>query len=274
MSTAVTDRAGGADPDPPADLAGSSRLERWWQGRYGWQLLIEIGVMFLLLTLYRYGRYLARNDVVGAFRNADDILALEDRLGIANEQALQRLLLDHLFVVKAMNRYYAMAHFPVSVGFLAVTYVRAPTLYRHVRAVFIAVTAAGLLIHVVYPLAPPRMLGGFVDTIRVWGPSIYEKPGVSGFANQFAAMPSLHVAWATIVAYGAMQWKTGRWRWLRWVLVAHPVITTLAVVVTANHYWADAIVAWALVLVAIVACRAWEARTADRYAVTSAFALK
>ena len=124
--------------------------------------------------------------------------------------------------------------------------------YRHVRAILVSVTAVGLVLHIAYPLAPPRMLPGFVDTIAVFGPSIYDRPGVESVANQYAAMPSLHVGWAVIVALGIYWMWTG---WRRWIGAAHAVLTTVAVVLTANHYWLDAIVVVVLVAAATFVVR-------------------
>jgi len=225
-----------------------SAVARWWKSRFGYRLLIEIAVMASLLTLYRLGRYLGRNQVDVAFQHARDVIQVEDAMGIANERGFQALVLDNLTFIRFMNRYYAMVHFPATVAFLAVVYVRTPDLYKRIRTIFIGVTGVGLVMQIAYPLAPPRMLSGFVDTVATYGPTIYEKPGVESFANQYAAMPSLHVGWALIVAWGALQLSSGRWRW--WG-VGHAIMTTLAVVVTANHYWADAIVALALVAVVV-----------------------
>jgi hypothetical protein len=169
---------------------------------------------------------------------------------------LQQRALDHLTLVRLLNRYYATVHFPATVAFLVLAYVKAPAVYRNVRAILVAVTAVGLVMHIAYPLAPPRMLPGFVDTVAVFGPSIYDRPGVASVANQYAAMPSLHVGWAVIVAYGTYSMWTG---WKRWAGSVHAAITTIAVVVTANHYWLDAIVAVALVAGAMTVLRLWRA---------------
>ena len=106
-------------------------------------------------------------------------------------------------------------------------------------------TAAALAVHLLFPLAPPRMLTdvGMVDTGRLFGPAVYGSPTADTLTNQYAAMPSLHVAWALAVAIALIGATTGRWRWL-WL--AHPALTLLVVVVTGNHYWLDAIVATAL----------------------------
>jgi hypothetical protein len=205
--------------------------------------------MLALLVLYRLGRTLSRDEAARAFENAREVLAVEDRLGIDNELSLQRAVLGHTGVVRLLNRYYASVHFPASMAFLVFIYVWAPKLVAHIRYLFVAVTAAGLILHLVYPLAPPRMLDGYVDTIARYGPAIYDRSAVASVANQFAAMPSLHFGWAVLVAYGVVRALDSRWRWL---IVLHPAITLAAIVLTANHYWLDALVALALFVAAKV----------------------
>jgi chromate transport protein ChrA len=79
------------------------------------------------------------------------------------------------------------------------------------------------------------------------GESVYSL----GFgADSLSAMPSVHVAWAVLVAWAVYRLGSGAWRWLG---IAHAVLTAFVVVVTANHFWADGIVAVAvLVLCALL----------------------
>ena len=82
-----------------------------------------------------------------------------------------------------------------------------------------------------------------VDTGHAVGPSVYGSPTSDVLANQYAAMPSLHVGWAAVVSVVLIKASRSRWRWL-WLL--HPLVTLAVVVITANHYWLDAAVALAL----------------------------
>ena len=122
-----------------------------------------------------------------------------------------------------------------------------PAAYRRVRNALAATTLMALMLHVAYPLAPPRMMPGFVDTMARFGPEIYESGRIASAANQIAAMPSLHFAWALMVAWAIVM--TVRHP-MCWVVLAHPVLMLLAIVATANHWWVDSAVAGALVLVA------------------------
>jgi PAP2 superfamily len=131
-------------------------------------------------------------------------------------------------------------HFPATLACLVWLYLRHPVHYLWVRRSMVTLTAVALVVHVLYPLAPPRMLPGFVDTGAVFGPNVYGDSATNSVANQFAAMPSLHVGWALLVAIGLVSAGTSRWRYL-WF--AHPILTVLVVVATANHYWIDGLVA-------------------------------
>ena len=113
-------------------------------------------------------------------------------------------------------------------------------------------TAAALLVQFV-PVAPPRMLpgDGMIDTAARYGQSVYGS--VAGFnADQLSAMPSVHVGWALLAALVIIEVSRSRWRWLA---LAYPLLTMLAVVVTANHYWLDGIAAALLLALALVVQR-------------------
>jgi hypothetical protein len=114
-------------------------------------------------------------------------------------------------------------------------------------------TGISLLIQLI-PVAPPRLLPltGMVDTAVRYGQSVYAWDG--GFnADEFSAMPSVHIGWAVIVAIAVITVARSRWRWLA---AAYPVITLLVVVVTANHFWLDGIVA-ALLVVLVLVMQRW-----------------
>src|SRR5690606_20267921 len=120
--------------------------------------------------------------------------------------------------------------------------------YQWARNLWILQTSAALVLHLSFPLAPPRMFPqwDFVDTMTRYGPSPYE--GASGgLANQFAAMPSLHVGWAVLIAYVVL--RTGP-RWLGVLAALHATLTMVIVIITANHWWIDAFVAVALLAAA------------------------
>jgi len=119
-----------------------------------------------------------------------------------------------------------------------------------------------LAIHVAFPLAPPRMLAsyGFIDTLRLDGLHIYSANPNQSVANQFAAMPSLHFGWSVIIAVAFVAVRRTPWSV---VAFAHPIITLIAIVATANHYWVDAAVALILVVGTLQLIRAVHHKMKD-----------
>ncbi|MFD9488509.1 phosphatase PAP2 family protein [Streptomyces sp. NPDC059991] len=209
-------------------------------------LVRELLLVTALFVVYKFGRQLANGHETRALHNADRVWDWERALQLPGEGAVQRLLLHNETVIHVANTFYATVHFPATIAFLVWLYVRRPAHYLWSRRVLALVTTAALALHILLPLAPPRMLAsaGLVDTAQVYGPSVYAAtPDTDTMANQFAAMPSLHFGWALMVAIGLIAATRGRWRRL-WLL--HPALTLLVIVGTANHYWLDALVATAL----------------------------
>ncbi|WP_405534499.1 phosphatase PAP2 family protein [Streptomyces sp. NBC_00075] len=214
-------------------------------------LVRELLLVAGLFLVYKLGRQLATGHTAEAFHNATRVWDWERALHLPGEGAVQSALLHSDTAVHVANTYYATVHFPATAAFLVWLYLRRPTHYVWARRVLAVVTGAALVIHLAFPLAPPRLLGaaGLIDTGQVYGPTVYgASPEADTLSNQFAAMPSLHFGWALMVAIGLIVATRSRWRWL-WLL--HPLVTLLVIVGTANHYWLDAIVASVLLGIAL-----------------------
>ena len=212
--------------------------------------LRELALIAALWAAYSLGRLVADGHVTTAMANAGRVWDLERLLRLPGETGLQHLLLRSGAVIEAANSYYAYVHFPATIAFLLWVYLRRPGHYRPVRNALALLTGTALAVHLIFPLAPPRMLArtGLIDTGQLFGPSVYGSPATDSVTNQYAAMPSLHVGWSLLVACTLLRLTRGRWRRL-WLL--HPVLTLLVVVGTANHYWIDAAVAAALLAAAM-----------------------
>ncbi len=226
-------------------------------------LLVQAAVLLGLMAVYLVGRALADGELTSALEHATDLFDLEDRLGLPSELGVQQWLLGHDVLARGATTYYAAVHFPLTGAALVFLHLRRRALYRWTRDVLMALTAAGLVLAFVFPLAPPRLVPslGFVDLGAALGPSVYGPPG-SDVANQFAAMPSLHVGWALLV--GTALARAGRTPW-RWLWLLHPLVTVLVVVGTGNHYWTDAVVAAGLLLVALAVVSGLHGAAARRW---------
>ncbi|MCH0563519.1 MULTISPECIES: phosphatase PAP2 family protein [unclassified Streptomyces] len=208
-------------------------------------LVRELLLVAGLFLVYKLGRQLAAGHTGEAFRNADRVWDAERAVHLPGEGSVQSLLLHGDLPAHLANTYYAAVHFSATAAFLVWLYLRRPAHYLWARRVLAAVTACALVLHLAFPLAPPRMLAatGLIDTARVYGPSVYGPPRADHLSNQFAAMPSLHFGWALMVAIGLIAATRSRWR-LLWL--SHPLLTLVVIVGTANHYWLDSIAAAAL----------------------------
>jgi hypothetical protein len=224
----------------PAERTGY-RVQRW-AGLAG-PFLREAGVVLGLYALWQLAGRLA-GPPAGAMAHAWWLWHRERALRLPSELDVQRWLLPHPALSQAANIYYATMHFGMLIAMLAWLFARHRDRYPAIRNAMAATTALCLVISFI-PVAPPRMLSslGFVDLAARYGQSVYGSGGTAG-ADQLSAMPSVHVAWAMLVAWAVITSGTSRWRWL---IGAHPVLTVAVVVGTGNHFWADGIVAAAIV---------------------------
>ena len=231
-----------------APTTGRSASWALWGG-VAW----ESALLFGLYGLWQFAGSFTVMGTSGALPRARWLWHAERTLYLPSETALQRLILGHPLLVQACNYYYDILHFPLLGACLIWLYARHRESYPRIRTTVALFTGISLLIQLI-PVAPPRLLAstGMVDTAVRYGQSVYSWGG--GFdADEFSAMPSVHVGWALIVAIAVITVSRSRWRWLA---AAYPVLTLLIVVVTANHFWLDGIVAGFLVALVLVVQRA------------------
>ncbi|MEO9140589.1 MAG: phosphatase PAP2 family protein [Jatrophihabitans sp.] len=212
----------------------------------------EATMISALYTLWQFAGELSVLGTTDAFHRADWIERIERDWHLPSEAAVQRLLTSNAWTAQFANIYYATMHFGVLFVFLLWLFIRHRDRYRPVRRVLALTTFVCLLIQLV-SVAPPRLLPGYEDTAVKYGQSVY---GFGFDADQLSAMPSVHVAWAVLVGWSVWRIGSGRWRWLG---PTHAVLTVLVVVATANHFWADGLVAVAVLIACAAAERAGRA---------------
>lgn len=164
----------------------------------------------------------------------------QQRIGIFVEADIQRYFLGNEALIRALNVYYGTAHFVVTIGVLLWLFHFQRTRYRKWRSVIFATTFFALIGYMTYPLAPPRFFPelGFVDTLQtVGGLWDFEDGPAAKASNQYAAMPSLHSAWAAWCALAII--PVLRAWWTKALMVLYPLLTVFTIVVTGNHYFAD-----------------------------------
>ena len=237
----------------------SRRVRRSWAAVIG-TFAKEAAIILGLYAFWQKGSDWAVTRSSGAVGNALWVHHAEHVIRLPDEAAWQRWVLPHPLLVQSLNFFYAVVHVPALVVFLTWMFVRHRDRYPRWRNIGAFMTGVCLLIQMI-PVAPPRLLPslGFVDTAVRYKQSVYGTGGLK-IAPQLAAMPSVHVAWAVLIATAVIACSTSRWRW--WILL-HPAVTTFAVVTTANHWWLDGLVAAALLPIGAVVVDALSAAPAS-----------
>jgi hypothetical protein len=211
---------------------------------YWWLELVLVGAFYLVYSAIRNLKF---GTDTGAYAHARQLIDFQRWLGIYHEQTIQSWALHSRAFIIAANYFYGSLHFIVT-GFVMVY------LYRHFtddfprwRNTLAAATALALIGFTFWPLMPPRLLDsfchcatyGYVDTLAkdpaFWS---FNSGAVNKISNQFAAMPSVHCAWALWCACALV--PRLRRRWLKALAVVYPLCTVTVIVVTANHYVLDA----------------------------------
>lgn len=242
---------------------------RWWT---------ELPLIAVVYAAYSAGRLLARGDVTTAVDHGLAILRAEKALFLNAEHPLNRLFSDTPALGIPADFAYASLHYLVTPAILIWLFRRRPARYRAARTWLMLSTLLGLVGFTLMPTCPPRLLDashGFVDTMAQyssygwWGSEASAPRGLGGMTNQYAAMPSLHVGWA--LWCGVMLWRHGRTPLMKTLAVAYPLLTTLVVMGTANHYFLDAVAGVAVMCAGALLTRP-AMRLADRVRARLGFA--
>jgi hypothetical protein len=240
--------------------------ERVWRlsGRWlphGWfdalrQLVLFAGVYYA----YRLVRGLVDGQAAAAFENARTIVDLEQALGLFFEPGLQDWAERNAdWLLSVANWMYVNSHFAVTTTFLIWLYLARNRAFYYVRNMFMVAMGLALVGYVTLPTAPPRFMPelGFTDSVVGFvGQSAAQ--GATVLYNPFAAVPSMHVAFALMIAVPAVQLVRRRVLKLAWG--AYPTLVTFTVIVTANHWWIDAALGALVAAVSALAASAAFAR--------------
>jgi hypothetical protein len=205
-----------------------------------------------------------------ADRHGRDLYELERWLHIDVERALNHWLAPHAVLRTIANYEYATTYVVAALIMLVWLYLRRPDRYREMRNSFVLLNLLGIACFWLYPVTPPRLLGGtdFIDTVReghTWGS--WGSPLVA-HANQLAAMPSLHVAWALWVSVVLAELR--HTRTVQAVSLVHVAVTLFVIMATANHFLLDAAGGALVVWLGVVLARP---RDADEVKAPDAFFL-
>jgi hypothetical protein len=233
------------------------RKVRWWH-EVAYAAAFYAAYSFIRNQLGSAGRFDVGAD--RALDNATFIIDAERTIGLFVEETVQDAFLDWEWFLRFWGIFYGSLHFVVTAGVMVFLFHWFPARYRRYRNVLAFTTGLALVGFALFPLMPPRLLDAgppfganlsqydFVDTLAtVGGLWSFDSGAMVKLSNQWAAMPSLHIAWATWCLIAT--WPVLRRWWSRALFFIYPWATLFGIVVTANHYWLDAIGGVAVLMV-------------------------
>ncbi len=243
---------------------------------HGWgDLGRQIGLLLLVDLAYETVRGLADGQRSVAFAHGQQIIDLERSTHTFFEPGLQDFFLQFGWLTDFANQVYMNSQFAVVLGFFLWVYFFRNEAFYFVRNMFIVAMGLALVGYTLYPTAPPRLYPeyGFVDTINDFSSVNHDSALAKLFINPYAAVPSMHCAFAAMI--GVSGARLARHRVTQTFWAAWPLLVAWVVVVTGNHYWIDVGLGWMVAAVsALVASRllararpeAWAWRTGPREA--------
>ena len=211
----------------------------------GSRYIREVVIILLAYIPYAIARGHAVANADAAFANARDLILIETSLGIFKELSVQSVVISYDVLVHTFNIIYFYGHWPVIIGAGTYLFIKNPPIYYITRNAFLISGAVALVLYATFPVAPPRFLGGFVDTLAITVPISLDK---SRLVNPFAALPSLHVGWNLLIAMGLF--LATRHPLSRLFAFMLPPSMLLATVATGNHFFIDGIAGASLAVVA------------------------
>ena len=208
------------------------RLPRGWA-----HLALQFAIWLGFYGVYQLARGAADRSAAEAFEHGRAIIELQSRLGSLVEPSLQRVVEQSPLLLEATAYTYWLSQLAVVGVSLLWVYFKDHDRFYDFRNTLIVANLLGLIGYVLLPTAPPRMFPewGFTDTLAEYSAVTHES--FAGFANPYAAMPSLHAMDALIVSVAmalVVRTPVAKALWLLWA----PWVW-FTVMGTGNHYWLD-----------------------------------
>ncbi|WP_460468585.1 phosphatase PAP2 family protein [Calidifontibacter terrae] len=224
------------------------RAPRWW---------VEIAILVALDVIYERLRNLAPTRKSVAINRGEKVHQLSEDFHVSFEVPVNHWVAHHDTVATWMNYYYSFLHLPVTATVLIWIFWRHPKIYRPIRSTLVFTTVIALISFYLLPMAPPRLLpsGQFFD-ISMLHPTFgsWSNPTVAEHSNLYAAMPSLHCAWA--LWCGLTVFSVATHRVVRYIALLYPLATFTVVIGTANHFAIDGVAGAMVIAISLGAVRA------------------
>ncbi len=210
------------------------------------QGILDAGCQFFFFFLayqgYQVVRGLVDSGSLSPYINARNVVDLEQSMGAFFEPGFQQTLIQHTpWLIDFANFMYLNSHFVITTGFLAWLYLFRNEHFYFVRNMFLVAMGLALVGYALYPTAPPRFFPsmGFTDTIAAFTGVAQDSKTASLLLNQYAAVPSMHIAFSLMVAVPAATLARRKSSRVLWSM--YPAMVFFVIIATGNHYWFDAV---------------------------------
>jgi PAP2 superfamily len=216
---------------------------------------VEVAIVAVSYLGYALVRLAVKASRTSAFAHAAELWRAERLLHLDIEPSLNHLAAAHAALAEGAGYYYGLLNFIVTPLVLAWLYLRRPAAFGPLRSALVLSTTAANLVFWTWPVAPPRFaIPGMTDVlVRYHILGAGDAHGPDSLVNLYAAMPSLHVAWAAWCAAAVVIATRSRWRYLAWL---YPAATTFVVLASANHFVLDVLAGLVVMTLGLLAARA------------------
>lgn len=219
-----------------AGLASAVQSRRRGGSRTPWPVFVrDLTTVVGCLCIYMLARWAVAGTEEDALANASNVIRFEQAVHLWVEPDIQEAWRDHQLAVDSLGAFYSFGFLAFVAATLMWTWTNARDVFRLYRTALGVSAVLAVVIITLFPVAPPRLMpdSGIIDTIASLGRERV-------YANEFAAVPSLHVGWMALGGYAS--WRCmPRW-WVACIASVPALLMALTVVVTGNHYWIDAVV--------------------------------
>jgi hypothetical protein len=211
---------------------------------HGWvDVVRQLGLFGAAYLGYSLVRGLVEGKTSAAFQHARDLIQVERTLHLFVEPSVQAWASGSHVLMDFSSWLYVNAQTSITLAALIYLYVRHNGSFYFVRNMFAIAMLIALVGFAVFPTAPPRFLPewGFID-------SVYDLTGVhvshtsasmTALFNPYAAVPSMHVAFALMIGWPLASLSRTRVASILWRL--YPLLIAFVIVATANHFVLDAV---------------------------------
>jgi hypothetical protein len=201
----------------------------------------QVGLFAAAYWGYRLVRGAADGRTVDAFQHGRELIALERGTHTFIEPAIQSWTSGKSVLIDTASWIYMNSQFSITLGALVFIYLFHNSAFYFVRNMFMVAMGLALVGYMVFPTAPPRFFPewGFTDSVSNFTGVPQDSVAVNALFNPFAAVPSMHVAFALMLGWPLARLCRQRAAQILWF--AWPFVLTFVVVATGNHFVADAV---------------------------------